>query len=226
MKALWLFPLLALVLIALACEDDVPDPTSRTLSPDMVRAATPTPTPVPPTPTATPEPTPTPVPPTPTPTVPPPPTHIPIPTSLGQTIEAYGSAYTVHGFLDPAPAGPPPPPGAPADFRIREGMRLVALDISQVGVAIGDESDANDFALSDDQGNFHLPSVFVLAELEPVFPSTLYSSGPQRTVRLAPGEEVRGWVTFQVPKDAGLELAFAEAKKNDFYVAIGNLTNQ
>lgn len=242
MKALCLLPLLPLFLtltiFSLACEDDIPEPTSRTLSPDMEVVATPTP--VPPTPTSAPEPTSTPVPPTPTPTVPPPPTRIPKPTSLGQTIEAYGSAYTVHGVRDPAPMA--------MDERLRKdssslhvyaqllanygldpSMRIVAVDITQEGVAeFDDYCDAKYFYVVDTEEKWYISSPLDPSDLEPVFPSDWYQPrGEYPKCRgLVRGQKVRGWVTFYVDKDAVIRDVWAEGKHGDFFVKVGRLSDQ
>ena len=129
-----LLSLLAIAMLS-ACDGGSPPETTKlptntlapTNTPKSPPPATPTSTPVPivtPEPTATsmvptPEPTPTQAP---TAT----PTPEPTPVAIGTTVGAGGSSYTLNEVKDPAPAG---------IFGVDAGKRLVALDITQVGMS-------------------------------------------------------------------------------------------
>ena len=185
-----------------------PEPTrTPTLEPTRAPTATPTPEPTPtqiPTATPTPEDLATPVPtrtptleptraptatPTPEPTPTQAPTATPVPTpspvAIGTTVEAGGSSYTVNEVVDPAPAGV---------FGVDAGKRLVALDITQVGMSDGGTHyNPLLFAVQDADGYLY-DSGTASAEVGPLF-----SSG-----ELGPGQIVRGWVAFEIPESARL----------------------
>ena len=179
-----------------------PEPTATSMVPTP---ATPTSTPVPivtPEPTATsmvptPEPTPTQAP---TAT----PTPEPTPVAIGTTVEAGGSSYTLNEVKDPAPAG---------IFGVDAGKRLVALDITQVGMS--DETDSYNvhyFAVQDAEGYVYDPS-FSDADVDPSL-----GSG-----ELAFGQIVRGWVVIEVPETARLVSVLVEAKIFGSRVTIADL---
>ena len=129
--------------------------------------ATPTPTPVA-TPTQAPTATPTPE---------------PAPVDIGTTVEIGGSSYTLNEIIDPAPAG---------ILGASQGNRLVALDITQVGISVnGDSYNLLNFAVQDTDGYLYTPSL-VGADVGPPF-----SSG-----ELTAGQIVRGWVAFELPESA------------------------
>ena len=158
-----------------------PEPT-----PTQAPTATPTPEPTPtqtPTATPTPEPTPTQAPP-----VPSPPSS---PVEIGTTVEAGGSSYTLNEVKDPAPAGV---------FGVDAGKRLVALDITQVGISDdGDPYNPRYFAVQDTDGYVYVRG-FADADVEPSF-----GSG-----ELAAGQIVRGWVVFELPESARLISVLAD----------------
>ena len=136
-----------------------------------------------PTATPTPEPTPTQAPP-----VPSPPSS---PVEIGTTVEAGGSSYTLNEVKDPAPAGV---------FGVDAGKRLVALDITQVGISDdGDPYNPRYFAVQDTDGYVYVRG-FADADVEPSF-----GSG-----ELAAGQIVRGWVVFELPESARLISVLAD----------------
>ena len=182
-----------------ACDDgSSPAPTdlpTNTPAPSKIPTQppsdTPAATPVPkvtPKPTATlpvptPEPTPTQAPP-----VPSPPSS---PVEIGTTVEAGGSSYTLNEVKDPAPAGV---------FGVDAGKRLVALDITQVGISDdGDRYNPRYFAVQDTDGYVYVRG-FADADVEPSF-----GSG-----ELAAGQIVRGWVVFELPESARLISVLAD----------------
>jgi hypothetical protein len=70
--------------------------------------------------------------------------------AIGTTVEAGGSSYTLNEVKDPAPAG---------IFGVDAGKRLVALDITQVGMS--DETDSYNalyFAVQDAEGYVYGPA--------------------------------------------------------------------
>ena len=186
-----------------------PEPT-----PTQAPTATPTPEPTPtqaPTATPTPEPTPTQAPtatptPEPTPTQAPTatPTPEPSPVEIGTTVEAGGSSYTLNEVKDPAPAGV---------FGVDAGKRLVALDITQVGISDdGDPYNPFYFAVQDTDGYVYVPG-FADADVEPSF-----GSG-----ELAAGQIVRGWVVFELPESARLVSVLADPEVFGAKITIADL---
>ena len=141
----------------------------------------------------TPQPTPTQAPtPTPTPTREPTPTPEPKPVAIGTTVAAGGSSYTLNEVRDPAP---------PGIFGVDEGKRLIALDITQVGISDdGDDFNALYFAVQDSDGYVYSPGL-AGADVEPQFG---YGE-------LATGQIVRGWVVFELPESARLMSVMVEA---------------
>ena len=124
--------------------------------------------------------------------------------AIGTTVEAGGSSYTLNEIRDPAPAG---------IFGVDAGKRLVALDITQVGMS--DESDSYNalyFAVQDAEGYVYERS-FSDAEVGPSL-----GSG-----KLAFGQIVRGWVVIEVPETARLVSVLAEAEVFDPRVTIADL---
>ena len=207
-----LLSLLAIAMLS-ACDGGSPPATTElptnTLAPTNIPKspppATPTSTPVPivtPEPTATsmvptPEPTPTQAP---TAT----PTPEPTPVAIGTTVEAGGSSYTLNEVKDPAPAG---------IFGVDAGKRLVALDITQVGMS--DETDSYNalyFAVQDAEGYVYGPA-FSDADVDPSL-----GSG-----ELAFGQIVRGWVVIEVPETARLVSVLVEAEVFGSRVTIADL---
>ena len=166
-----------------------------TLTPEATAAPTTTPMPTAiPTPESTPTPASTATPtPEPTPTQAPTatPTPEPSPVEIGTTVEAGGSSYTLNEVKDPAPAGV---------FGVDAGKRLVALDITQVGISDdGDPYNPRYFAVQDTDGYVYVPG-FADADVEPSF-----GSG-----ELAAGQIVRGWVVFELPESARLVSVLAD----------------
>ena len=145
-----------------------PEPTrTPTLEPTRAPTATPTPEPTPTQiPTATPTPEQSPV-------------------AIGTTVEAGGSSYTLNEVMDPAPVGV---------FGVDAGKRLVALDITQVGMSDGGTHyNPLSFEVQDADGYVYSSGI-ADAEVGPRF-----GSG-----ELASGQIVRGWVVFELPESAGL----------------------
>ena len=113
------------------------------------------------------------------------------PVEIGMTVEAGGSSYTLNEVKDPAPAGV---------FGVDAGKRLVALDITQVGISDdGDPYNPLYFAVQDTDGYVYVPG-FADADVEPSF----------RSGELAAGQIVRGWVVFELPESARLVSVMAE----------------
>ena len=113
------------------------------------------------------------------------------PVEIGTTVEAGGSSYTLNEVKDPAPAGV---------FGVDAGKRLVALDITQVGISDdGDPYNPLYFAVQDTDGYVYVPG-FADADVEPSF-----GSG-----ELAAGQIVRGWVVFELPESARLVSVLAD----------------
>ena len=155
-----------------------------------------------PEPTATlPVPTPEPIP-TQAPPVPSPPSS---PVEIGTTVEAGGSSYTLNEVKDPAPAG--------VFGGVDAGKRLVALDITQVGISDdGDRYNPRYFAVQDTDGYVYDPG-FADADVEPSF-----GSG-----ELAAGQIVRGWVVFELPESARLVSVLAEPEVVGARITIADL---
>ena len=122
------------------------------------------------------------------------PTPEPSPVEIGTTVEAGGSSYTLNEIKDPAPAGV---------FGVDAGKRLVALDITQVGISDdGDPYNSLYFAVQDTDGYVHVPG---FAEQADVGPSFGFGE-------LAAGQIVRGWVVFELPESARLVSVLVEAE--------------
>ena len=171
-----------------------PAATSSALTPEPTPTQDPTATPTPEsTPTQDPTATPTQAP-TPTPTQAPTPTPTPEPTpvAIGTTVEVGRSSYTLNEIMDPAPAG---------ILGVTEGKRLVALDITQMGISVnGDSYNLLNFAIQDTDGYLYTPG-FADADAGPPF----------GVGELAAGQIVRGWVVFELPEAARLVSASAAA---------------
>ena len=107
------------------------------------------------------------------------------PVAVGTTVEAGGSSYTVNEVVDPAPAGV---------FGVSAGRRLVALDITQVGMSDGgSQYNLLLFEVQDADGYVYSTRIGD-ADVSPLF-----GSG-----ELASGQVVRGWVVFEIPESARL----------------------
>ena len=133
------------------------------------------------------------------------PTPEPSPVEIGTTVEAGGSSYTLNEVKDPAPAGV---------FGVAAGKRLVALDITQVGISDGgDPYNSLYFAVQDTDGYVHVPG---FAEQADVGPSFGFGE-------LAAGQIVRGWVVFELPESARLVSVLVEAEVFGAKVTITDL---
>ena len=116
------------------------------------------------------------------------------PVEIRTTVEAGGSSYTLNEVKDPAPAGV---------FGVAADKRLVALDITQVGISDdGDPYNSLYFAVQDMDGYVHVPG---FAEHADVGPSFGFGE-------LAAGQIVRGWVVFELPESARLVSVLVEAE--------------
>ena len=83
-----------------------------------------------------------------------------------------------------------------------EGKRLIALDITQMGISDdGDDFNALYFAVQDSDGYVYGPEL-AGADVEPEF-----GSG-----ELAAGQVVRGWVAFELPETSRLVSVMVEAE--------------
>ena len=110
------------------------------------------------------------------------PAPTPVPKVTYETVEAGKNSYTVNEIRDPAP---------PGLGGVAVGKRLVAVDITQVGLV--DEAPYNRlyFSVQDSDGYVYDYS-FARADIEPNL----------RSGELAKGQKVRGWVTFELPESA------------------------
>ena len=207
-----LLSMLAVAMLS-ACDDGLSpaptDPSTSTLAPSKIPTQPPSDTPAAtPVPKVTPEPTATlPVPthePTPAQAPTATPTPEPSPLDIGTKVEAGGSSYTLNEVKDPAPAGV---------FGVAAGKRLVALDITQVGISDdGDPYNSLYFAVQDTDGYVYVPGV-ADADVGPSF-----GFG-----QLAAGQIVRGWVVFELPESARLVSVLVEAEVFGAKVTIADL---
>ena len=137
-------------------------------------------------------------------TPPPVPTPPSSPVAIGTTVEAGGSSYTLNEVKDPAPAG---------IFGVNEGKRLIALDITQVGISDGSDSyNPLYFAIQDTDGYVYTPG-FAGADVGPPF-----GSG-----ELVADQIVRGWVVFELPESARLVSVLVAPGLLDAKVSIADL---
>ena len=177
----------------------IPSPTQTPLP-----TATPTSTPEPagtptltlsPTPTTTPTPVPSPTN-TPLPTATPTPTFTPTPEPIYANvtfseyppesyywIRANGSIFKVNDIRDPAPAS----------SEVGEGMRLVAIDVTQTADEDDQQHSPNYFSVQD--VDKYVYSANALTSLRPLF----------REGRLNSTQSFRGWVSFTLPESALIE---------------------
>ena len=188
----------------------VPEATAMlkpTSTPEPSATSVPTASPVP-TETATPLPTATPVPTstptavpsaTPIPTATPEPTSTPEPTAtpepvpvIGTATEADGSIYTVNIMRDPAPVG--------RFHEVKEGMRLIAFDITQEAVTDSENANPLYFRLQDDQDYVYGPSLGA-SDFEQ------FATGD-----LNAGQKIRGWVAFELPTTFKAASVLAEGE--------------
>ncbi len=155
-----------------------------------------------PTPTAIPKPESTP-----TPASTATPTPEPTPVAIGTTVEAGGSSYTLNEVKDPAPAG---------IFGVNEGKRLIALDITQVGISGGGDSyNPFYFAIQDTDGYVYTPG-FSDADVGPPF-----GSG-----KLSADQIVRGWVVFELPESARLVSVLVNPEVFGARITIADLAQE
>ena len=132
------------------------------------------------------------------------PTPGPWPGAIGTTVEAGGSSYTLNEVMDPAPADV---------FGVDADTRLVALDITQVGMSDdGDSYNALYFAVQDADGYVYA-SGFADADIEPRL-----GAG-----ELAKGQIVRAWVTFEMPESAKLVSVLAQSEALGARITIADL---
>ena len=135
------------------------------------------------------------------------PTPEPTPVAIGTTVEAGGSSYTLNEVKDPAPAG---------IFGVNEGKRLIALDITQVGISGGGDSyNPFYFAIQDTDGYVYTPG-FADADVGPPF-----GSG-----ELAADQIVRGWVVFELPESARLVSVLVNPEVFGARITIADLAQE
>ena len=128
----------------------------------------------------------------------------PTPTIIFEAVEAGGSSYTVNEIRDPAPVS----------RSLDIGKRLVAVDITQVGLEDGVSHSPRNFSVQDSEGYVYDRSGST--ELDPSF-----GSG-----ELSAGQRVRGWVTFVVPELATLASIMVEPNYSSPKVVIADLTRR
>ena len=121
----------------------------------------------------------------------------PTPIRTFETVEAGNSSYTVNEVRDPAPP----------QREVEVGKRLVAIDITQVGLVDDANYSPYYFYVQDSDGYLYQRSGS--ADVEPHF-----SSG-----NLLVGQRVRGWVTFTVPTSAVLESVLTEVRSRMVVIA-------
>lgn len=141
----------------------------------------------------------------PTATVLPSPTKNPRP-KVGDTTEAKGSKYIVNEVRDPVvPTNQFSKPAA--------GMRWLAIDVTQEGTAPGgDDYNPFYFSIQDDKA-------FVYQRGGLGGPEPRLSSG-----KLAAGQKVRGWVTFEIPADAKVISIMTQPEAIGGTIVIADLT--
>lgn len=113
-----------------------------------------------------------------------------------------------------------------ANYGLDPSMRIVAVDITQEGVAeFDDYCDAKFFYVVDTEGKWYISSPLDPSDLEPVFPSDWYQPSGKypKCQGLVRGQKIRGWVTFYVDKDAVLRDVAAEVRCCDFFFKVGYL---
>ena len=115
-----------------------------------------------------------------------------------------GSSYTVNEIRDPAPAS----------RSLDVGKRLVAVDVTQVGLQDGVSYNPLNFSVQDSEGYVYDRSGYT--ELDPRF-----GSG-----ELSAGQKVRGWLTFEVPESAVLVSVLVESGVFGPNVVIADLTRR
>lgn len=123
---------------------------------------------------------------------------------IGETVDAGEVKVTVRAFEDPAQTSPREP---------GNGKRFVAIDVVVEGVRGDPSVGAFDFSVQDRDGYVY-PSSF--GEREPALQMT----------QLAPGRQVRGWVTFEVPENAEIVAVYADVAFPDPEVLVADLTRK
>ena len=102
--------------------------------------------------------------------------------AIGETITVGTSSFTVHQVADPEPAG---------FFPTQAGNRRVAIEVSQTAVGATVRYNFSEFRLRDASGEIHT--------------WTTPNSAPDfKSGTLQAGESRRGWLSFQLPADSGL----------------------
>ena len=140
----------------------------------------------------------------PTATVPPSPTKKPV-AKVGDTTETGGSKYVVNEVRDPVTSTNQF--SKPAD-----GMRWIAIDVTQEATKEGDSFNPFYFSVQDDKA-------FVYQRGGLGGPSPSLSSGT-----LALGQKVRGWVTFEIPVGAKIISIMTQPDPIGGSVVIADLT--
>ncbi len=124
-------------------------------------------------------------------TPPPVPTPPSSPVAIGTAVEVGGSSYTVNGILDPAPAGV---------LGVGGGKRLVAVDITQMGIDTGGDSHTPIYFAVQDSDGYVYTTGYVRSNVGPSFSS----------VELAAGQIARGWLSFELSESAMLVSVLAQ----------------
>ena len=133
------------------------------------------------------------------------PTPTPQPVTIGATVEADESAYTVNEVLDPAPER--------QYFGADAGMRLVAVYITQVAIVDDVFADSGRFSVLDADGYVY-GDTYARADVAPSF----------RSADLDAGQKTRGWVEFHVPESTALVSILVRERGSGPSIVIADLT--
>ncbi len=104
--------------------------------------------------------------------------------AVGEPVELNGSRYTVLQVLDPEPLGL---------FKATAGNRRVAVEVRQEAIAARQSFNFTQFRIRDAAGSEYS---WAITNQEPSF----------GTGALATGESRQGWLSFQLPTDATLDV--------------------
>ena len=139
------------------------------------------------------------------------PAPTPQPITIGTTVEADESAYTVNEVLDP----PPVPQWAwPWKGSLFDAdTRLVAVDIMQAAIVDGVYA-SDQFSVLDADGHVYETTFSPFTDVAPSF----------RPADLDAGQKTRGWVVFEVPKSAALVAVLVREKGSGPSIVIADLT--
>ena len=116
-----------------------------------------------------------------------------------ETVVTTASSFTVNEIRDPAQSR----------FTVEVGKRLVAIDVTQVGLIEDAHYSLFNFSLQDSDGYVYEPGG--VGGVQPRF----------RSGSLTAQQRVRGWLTFEVPQTAEIESVLAQPA---FYTSPGHIS--